>query len=350
MNSAAAKQTLQQRTMDIEPEQFENLCKILVEEIENPRDIELTPFGGDGGIDIRGTYGQNFFDTRFGVQVKQYTGTVGTPKMRNFIGALSQHNYQFGCFITSSSFVDNAVGIANDHTIVLVNGDQLTDIMLAHELGITFDGSDYELDPAFWEIFDKTEEGEFVHSEEVPQADSLSVLHICLEAIDKGRRYKPQITSYMVENTDRVEWAARQADYYPLSGYALGYVHKDTIGEHQDQEMRRWGLTRDGVEYLELVRAGEVRHAQENINDHIRNSSVIARILPELRRRGHLTRDELVTLVSEETEVNQTTADRRVTTIGNWLIKLPEVVEGTQGRKKKYEYISDNLTDYVDGS
>ena len=350
MDPVAAKSALHQEAMNIDAEQFEHLCKILVEEIENPHDIELTPFGNDGGIDIRGRYGQSFFDTHFGVQVKQYTGTVGTPKMRNFIGALSQHEYRFGCFITSSTFVDDATDIADDHSIILVNGDKLTDIMLSHELGVTYDGTDYELDSTFWDIFDRTETGELVRSEEIPQADSLSVLHICLEAINDGCRYKPEIASYMVNRTDRDDWTPRQADYYPLAGYALGYVHKDTVGEYQGQEMRRWGLTREGTEYLELIHADEVTEAQTNLNKHIQKSAIVSRILSRLKEENSLTREEIVELVISESEVNDTTAYRRVSTLRNWLMNLPEIMERSYGHSTKYEYISDSLDDYVDGS
>src|SRR5699024_652396 len=160
-------------------------------------------------------------------------------------------------------------------------------------------------------------------------------------------RYKPEITSYMTDRTDRSDWTPRQADYYPLAGYALGYVHKDTVGDYKGQEMRRWGLTREGTEYLEIIDSNDITKAQTNLNKHIRKSAIITRILSRLEEEGSLTRDDIVELVIAESEVNETTAHRRVSTLRNWLMNLSEINERAHGHSTKYEYISESLDDYV---
>lgn len=349
MDSIEAQNELRGQVMSLDSEQFERFCKIIVEAVEDPRSIELTPFGGDGGIDIRGAYGQSFFDGKFGVQVKQYTdtNTVGTPSLRDFIGALSQHDYQFGCFITSSSFVSKAPKIAENHAIVLIDGDTLLDTMLVNELGVQYDGFDYELDPQFWEIFEKTKETDLVRSEEVPQADSLETIELCLLAIEEGNRYKPEIQAYMTDHTNRDNWSPRQADYYPLAAYALNFVHKDKMGEYDEQEMRMWSLTRDGQEYVHLLKTGDKDSQREYLMEQLRDSPIIERIVPVIKKDGSISHTELKRLIEEKSEVNSTTAGRRAGTIGRWLNELPEINQLRDGQSYKYDFISRRLRDYV---
>jgi restriction system protein len=349
MDSVEAQDELQGQVNSLDSEQFERFCKIIVETVENPRSIELTPFGGDGGIDIRGAYGQSFFNSKFGVQVKQYTdtNTVGSPSLRDFIGALSQHNYQFGCFITSSSFVKKAPEIADEHSIVLIDGDTLLDTMLVNEVGVMYDGFDYDLDPQFWEIFEQTKGTDLVRSEEVPQADSLETIELCLSAIEEGNRFKPEIRGYMTEHTDRDNWTPRQADYYPLAAYALNFVHKDKMGEYDDREMRMWSLTRDGQEYVQLLRTNDEDERREYLVEQLRNSPIIERILPVIKDEGAITHSELKSLIAEKSELNPTTAGRRAGTVGKWLDELPEVEQVQDGQSYRYDFISKRLGDYV---
>jgi len=349
MDSVEAQTELQGQLMSLDSEQFERFCKIIVETVENPRSIELTPFGGDGGIDIRGAYGQSFFDGKFGVQVKQYTNTntVGTPSLRDFIGALSQHDYQFGCFITSSSFVNKAPEIAEDHSIVLIDGDALLDTMLVNEVGVQYDGFDYELDPQFWEIFEQTKETDLVRSEEVPQADSLETIELCLLAIEEDNRFKPEIRAYMTEHTDRDNWTPRQADYYPLAAYALNFVHKDKMGEYDEEEMRMWSLTRDGQEYVQLLKVGNEDAQREYLVEQLRDSGIIERILPVIKDDGAVTHSDLKRLIAEKSELNSTTAGRRAGTVGKWLDELPEIDQVRDGQSYRYDFISKRLGDYV---
>lgn len=349
MNSVEAQDELHSRLMDLDAEQFERFSKIIVETVENPRSIELTPFGGDGGIDIRGAYGQSFFDGKFGVQVKQYgnNNTVGTPSLRDFIGALSQHNYNFGCFITSSSFVKQAPEIAENHSIVLIDGENLLDTMLVNQVGVEYDGFDYTLDPTFWEIFEKTRETDLVRSDEVPQADSFETIELCLIAIDDGNRYKPQIRDYMMDNTDRTNWTPRQADYYPSAAYALNLVHKDKMGEYEGREMRMWSLTREGQEYVQLIRGRDGEEKRDYLIGQLRQSPIINRIIPVVKEDGSITHSKLKQLIEEESELNQTTAERRAGTVGKWLDFLPEITQVRDGHSYRYDYISKRLRDYV---
>ncbi|MFO8114380.1 MAG: restriction endonuclease [Halorubrum sp.] len=348
MKRPEAKDELLDRALNIEPEQFEHLCKILVEQTEQTSDIELTPFHGDGGIDIRGSIGREFYSGQFGVQVKQYTQNIGSPSMRNFVGALSTHNYQFGSFITSSTFNSGAIEVAQGEVsqpITLIDRDRLTDIMLERELGIVHVGDEFEIDHEFWDLFGTSTGEDLVKSDAVPQADSFDVMNIVMQGIDKGYRYKYEILEYMKRETGD-DWTPRQADYYPQAAWALGYVHKDPQGEYNGRQMRQWGLTRDGEEYLTFIQSGDDESAKDSLLEHIQRADISQSILQYLRENGSISHDELGQIIEEESELNETTANRRRGTVGRWLNMLPEVRQSRDGHTYKYEYLKKNLDDY----
>jgi hypothetical protein len=269
--------------------------------------------------------------------------------MRNFVGALQQHHYQYGVFITTSDYSTGAIEVAEQQEsrpIELVGRDRLLDVMLDYEVGVIDEGANsYELDPKFWSIFDRTTSDAPLQTEEVPQADSLDVLRYTLLAIDQGYRYKPEITDYMERKT-RDEWTGRQADYYPSAGYALGYVHKDTIGEYRGRRMRQWGLTREGQEYVELIERDEEEEAHDHLVKHIREMEISQRILNVLGQEGSFMHDRLKEVIAEESQVTGTTIGRRATTIGRWLTELPEVHRIHKNNSYQYEYLAKNLGDF----
>lgn len=349
MSLGAVREEAFDRVMSIDDEQFEQFCKILVEEVEQPPHIELTPFSGDGGIDVRGHFGYELLQPQFGVQAKQFENSIGSPAMRNFVGALQQHHYQCGVFITTSEYSSGAKELAEQQEtrpIQLVDRNRLLDVMFEYEVGVVDEGADsYDIDPKFWSIFDRTTNEDLVSTEEVPQADSLDVLRYALMAIDQGYRYKPEIKDFMERKT-RDDWTPRQGDYYPSAGYALGYVHKDTIGEFRGRQMRQWGLTREGQEYIELIEQGKEYEAHEHLVERIREMEISQRILTVLKNEGAFTHSRLKELVHEESELNETTADRRASTLGSWFTELPEVRRKTEGQSYKYGYIKKNINDY----
>lgn len=347
MDSTAVKSNLYNRLMDLEAEQFEQFSKIIIEQIEQPDYIELTPFGADGGIDIRGNYGQSFFEAQFGVQVKRYSSNVGSPAMQKFVGALSQHQYQFGCFITTASYSNGAIEVAEGQDIILIDGDRLADIMVVNEVGVVFDDSDFNIDYEFWSIFEETDEGDLVGTDGIPQADSFDVIHTTLLAIDDDYRFNPEIKKYLEIHTERDSWTRRQADYYPSAAYVLGFVHKDRKGEYNGREMRRWGLTREGQEYIQLMR-GENEDAQKDyLHQQIREAEIISRIIDYIKEQQSISHDELGNIILEESELNETTAERRKGTVGKWLDELPEIRQQREGNSYRYDYISSNLDDYA---
>lgn len=53
------------------------------------------------------------YSAKFGVRVKKYGNSVGTPAMREPLGAISQHDYQFGSLSgTADATAGDSVGMA----------------------------------------------------------------------------------------------------------------------------------------------------------------------------------------------------------------------------------------------
>lgn len=347
MDADAVREKIIERVFDLSPEEFEYVSKIVVEQIENPYEIELTPFQGDGGIDIRGTVGREVYSARFAVQVKRYKDNVTAPAMRNFLGAISQHNYQFGTFITNSGFSGEAKKIADAETetpITLINGERLAELLLSQSIGVEDTGHGYSINEDFWAFGTTSEGDDLVKSAAVPQADTIETVHLVLRAVDDGYRVKPRIREYMIAETGD-DWTPRQADYYSQAAWTLGYLHKDAQTEYQGRKMRQWGLTRDGEEYLMYLRADENK-ARSDLLTHVRESDVIQRVMERLREADRISHSELGDIIEAESELNDTTADRRRGTVGTWLDMLPDVRRFQDGRSYEYEYVESNLNDY----
>jgi restriction system protein len=80
------------------------------------------------------------------VQAKRWDKSVGRPDVQQFAGALAGQRARKGVFITTSAFTNDArsyvVGI--DSKIVLIDGEQLAQLMIDHNVGVTVD-TIYEL-------------------------------------------------------------------------------------------------------------------------------------------------------------------------------------------------------------
>lgn len=342
MDPAAARGELLERALAIDDEQFEQLCKMLIERAEQTRDLELTPFRGDGGIDVHAVIDHDLFHARLGVQTKQYRpgNTVGARTLRSFKGALSDQEYHIGTVITTSSFTSGAVESADWDYIRLIDGDRLTEIMAAGQIGVVGAADDgYAMDDEFWAAFETPEDTDVIPSLEVPQADNFEVLLALLRAVDSGADIKPEITEALEAATGE-EWAPRQADYYGIAGWLLGFLHKEQRVQIDHQEVRRWGLTRAGEEYLVLLDQGEETAATERLHEAIRNVEIVSRIYAAIEAAGELERGDIVDIIEQETAVGGSTAPRRARTVGQWLAELPEIQTRGRGATQTFEFTS----------
>lgn len=112
---------------------------------------------GDGGID--GIIRQDALGlSNIYIQAKRYADTnkVGDPEIRNFMGSLMTKGALQGVFITTSDFQPAAVASAKSFSnvkIVLINGIQLTALMLRYGVGVhkTRAFTLYEIDEDYFE-------------------------------------------------------------------------------------------------------------------------------------------------------------------------------------------------------
>ncbi len=73
------------------------------------------------------------------VQAKRWANTVGRPEIQKFAGALQGQRAKKGVFITTSDFSRDAQDYASriDSKIVLIDGEQLAQLMIDHNIGVT---------------------------------------------------------------------------------------------------------------------------------------------------------------------------------------------------------------------
>jgi len=142
INSALASDILD-AILKASPEFFETLVVDLMLAMGyggSRKDVgQATQYTQDGGIDgiIK--------DDKLGLemiylQAKRYSNkTVGRPEIQAFAGALDMHRAKKGVFITTSTYSKEAIEFTSliEKRIVLINGEQLTDLMLEHNLGVS---------------------------------------------------------------------------------------------------------------------------------------------------------------------------------------------------------------------
>lgn len=335
MNPARARDHVLDRALEVSPQQFEVLCKMVLARTLDTDALRVTPFHGDGGIDIEGSLDWTLADARFGAQVKQYaaSNTVGLNAVQRFDGALSQYACQFGTFVTTGRYTDPARESADEVGIRLVDGEMLSTVMVENRIGVTETPTGgLEVDLEFWKAFDEPEREASIPTVEVPLANSFETLRDVLRAIEATDGSKRAITERVEDITE-----SRHADLYGLAGWLLGFVHKDTPVVVNGREQRRWGLTRTGSEYLALHERGERDRAESVLTDAIADVEVVARARTAVEECGGLDHGELADLLEAETELSESSATRRASTIGQWLTKLPEIRAKRDGRSKRYE-------------
>lgn len=73
------------------------------------------------------------------LQAKRWQNTVHRPEIDKFIGSLTRNRARKGVFITTSNFSDGArdAVMSLDMKVVLIDGQQLAELMIEHNLGVT---------------------------------------------------------------------------------------------------------------------------------------------------------------------------------------------------------------------
>jgi len=149
--------TLLKMIQESEPIFFENLVvKLLVKMGYKGQNgnAKVTQATNDGGID--GIINQDALGTRtVYLQAKRYKdeNVVQRPAIDGFYGALSRVHADCGVFITTSHFSSSAITTAKNFSIVLIDGIQLTNLMLQYHVGVQVKKSLdlFEIDEDFFE-------------------------------------------------------------------------------------------------------------------------------------------------------------------------------------------------------
>jgi restriction system protein len=93
---------------------------------------------GDGGIDGIIKEDKLGLDVVY-VQAKRWEGTVGRPVVQAFAGSLEGQRARKGVLITTSQFSQDAQDYVTriEKKIVLIDGEQLAQLMIDHNIGVT---------------------------------------------------------------------------------------------------------------------------------------------------------------------------------------------------------------------
>jgi len=116
----------------------------------------VTPRSHDGGID------GIIYEDKLGldtvcVQAKRWEGTVGRKTVQEFVGSMDMHRSRKGVIFSTSSFSKDAVEYVEKiegKKVVLIDGEQLTRLMIDHKVGVTTTRN-YELVDLSQDFFDE---------------------------------------------------------------------------------------------------------------------------------------------------------------------------------------------------
>ena len=102
---------------------------------------EVTSKSGDEGIDGIIKEDKLGLDKIY-VQAKRWKKEtkIGRPEIQKFVGALDGQRAKKGIFITTASVSQEALNYANNTsnaTVILIDGQKLTDLMIEYEAGVT---------------------------------------------------------------------------------------------------------------------------------------------------------------------------------------------------------------------
>jgi restriction system protein len=148
------RRELHQRLLNMPPDRFEVLVSQLLTALGFEEEtIEVTPYSGDGGIDVRGVLNAaGITRINAAVQAKRWKSNIHTPAIQALRGSLTVH--QQGIFMTTSKFSKGAIAEAEavgKTPISLIDGDRLVELLIEHEIGVVTERyAVHSLDVEWW--------------------------------------------------------------------------------------------------------------------------------------------------------------------------------------------------------
>lgn len=112
--------------------EFENLCQALLQKVGF--DVETTKASGDGGIDLIAHCHQPFFDGKYIIQCKRYSGGVGEPIIRDLYGVVMAEHANKGILMTTGYFSISAVNFSRNKNLELIDGEKLAGLLSEYGL------------------------------------------------------------------------------------------------------------------------------------------------------------------------------------------------------------------------
>ena len=140
--NASLADDLMTEIMKLEPVGFEHLVVKLLLAMGYGSGIDnagiVTQASNDGGIDGIIKEDQLGFSSIY-IQAKRWNqnSSVPRPEIQKFVGALQEKKAQKGLFISTASFSEGAIKSAELAGVVLVDGKQLTKLMIKYNVGVS---------------------------------------------------------------------------------------------------------------------------------------------------------------------------------------------------------------------
>lgn len=128
-----------ERLRQVSPQKFETLVLDLLHAMGyglNRESLKRVGGSGDGGIDGIVPLDRLGLNKVY-VQAKRWQGSVGSPEVQTFMGALQLHHADRGVLMTSGDFSKPAIDIAAraKGVIVLIDGAEMARLMVEFEVG-----------------------------------------------------------------------------------------------------------------------------------------------------------------------------------------------------------------------
>ena len=136
--SDAARAQLQAFLLEMDSYKFEELVKLLLEEM-GYENVTTTSATNDKGVDVVGTIELGISAVREVIQVKRHKGTINRPVLDQLRGSLHRFNAVRGTIITTGRFskgVEEAAFERGAPPITLIDGEKLLDLLLKNEIGV----------------------------------------------------------------------------------------------------------------------------------------------------------------------------------------------------------------------
>jgi len=142
---AALAEDLQSRLIECSPQFFEQIVVKLLHAMGYGGQFgegRVTNYSHDGGIDGIINEDKLGLDVVC-LQAKRWQGTVSRPTIQSFVGSMDMIRAKKGVVITTSDFSRDAAEFVDrieGKRVVLINGKQLAQLMIDHDVGVSTSG------------------------------------------------------------------------------------------------------------------------------------------------------------------------------------------------------------------